>query len=374
LVGDSLTVLDRQDMPVRAALRTWGLLVAAVAGLVGAPLVARVAAVPLSVATIFGAALAVFLLEDTMRRLLMASMRFWALVLVDCVGLLLSLAVLVAVELTSGALQLGSLMVALLVGQVGATVTAVACLPSHERRFAPWRPSAMRAVAAYGIWRAAQQSVRPAMLTAARVLVTIAAGRAAFGQLEAARVYMAPALLVVQGLGTYLISSYASKSGQSVRVLVRRADIACIGLLLTTLFMGLVATSIVPWAGHLITGDNYDIKRLAVFGWAVYAASSAAVMPFASLAAVRGRQPLVLALRVTDSALSVGVVALLNFVLLQDISWTPYALAAGSFAGGAVIRRFVLVPLKWEEQGRARQGEQLLGTSSSSFVVPRRRH
>jgi len=68
-------------------------------------------------------------------------------------------------------------------------------------------------------------------------------------------------------------------------------------------------------------------------------------MPFASLAAVRGRQPLIVALRVADSALSVLCLWVVLFAFRSDVSWAPYALAVGSFVGGYVIRARVLKPL-----------------------------
>jgi hypothetical protein len=94
--------------------------------------------------------------------------------------------------------------------------------------------------------------------------------------------------------------------------------------------------------GHFVTGPSFSLLPLAVFGWAVYAASSAVVMPYASLASVRGRQRLVVALRTADSAFSVGLLAAVMFVGNASASWAPYVLAVGSFIDGAVIRWLVL--------------------------------
>ena len=93
---------------------------------------------------------------------------------------------------------------------------------------------AIGAVSAYGSWRAAQQFIRPGMLTAVRFIVVAVAGLAATGALEAARIYTAPMLLVVSGASSFLFASYASSTGsqspaQSRRA-ARRADRGVLGL------------------------------------------------------------------------------------------------------------------------------------------------
>jgi O-antigen/teichoic acid export membrane protein len=349
LVGDSLTVLDRRERPVRAALQNWCLLTSVGAGLIGALWCALVGLVSGPEAVLFALATATFMIESVLRRLLMAVMRFWYLVVVDTVSLVVSLTVL-ATWHAAAPLTLEAMLLAWVVGQVVATVAAVLCLPAEERRFLSWRPAAMREVAAFGGWRAAQQSIRPCMLTAARFLITIEAGREAFGQLEAARVYMAPALLVVQGLGSYLFSSYAARKNTRWDRLISRADKASASMLVVSLVMGAGAALVSPWAGRFVTGPEFSMVPLAVFGWAVYAASTAAVMPFASLAAVRGRQHLMMALRTADSVLSLVLLWLVVNVLGVDVSWAPYVLAAGSFVDGAVVRWLVLLPLRREEE------------------------
>src|SRR6478752_5804805 len=121
LVGDSLTVLDRGRRGIRAALQTVLLAVAGLAALV-AYLVSWVGGfLPPAQAGLFAAATAVFLVEDIMRRLLMADLRFWRIVLVDLAALAGSLATLiVAAWLQDGGIGLGTVILALLIGQLGA--------------------------------------------------------------------------------------------------------------------------------------------------------------------------------------------------------------------------------------------------------------
>lgn len=344
LIGDSLTILDRQRDTIRSGLQRWAVTAALASGLAAAAATALSRTLTPRGSILLGAALAVFLLEDALRRLLMASMRFWLLVLVDGAGLVVALATL-GLASTAGPLTIDTFLLALLFGQTVAMVVAMPLLPQVERRLAPWRPAAMAEVWRFGSWRAAQQSIRPTMLTLARVLIILAVGRAAFGQLEASRVYMAPAILLVGGVGSYLMSSYAQRKHVALEELLRKADRASVLMLGMTVGLGGLATAGAAELGRLVTGGGYDLSPVAVFGWAMYAASTAAVMPFASLAAVRGRQPLIVALRIADSALSVLCLWLVLFVLGIDVSWAPYALAVGSFVGGFVIRTRVLKPL-----------------------------
>ncbi|WP_296604396.1 hypothetical protein, partial [Nocardioides sp.] len=86
LVGDSLTVLDRHDPAIRWALARCAAGTIATAAVAG-PMVAAVAVgLSRAEALAFGAACAAFMAADLGRRLLMAALRFWRLVLVDTVS------------------------------------------------------------------------------------------------------------------------------------------------------------------------------------------------------------------------------------------------------------------------------------------------
>src|SRR5690554_5775061 len=81
-VGDSLTVLDRSVTAVRAGLQTWWAGLSAGLGLIVAAGAWATGMVEGRTALAFGLATTLFLLEDALRRLLMATLRFWSLVLV----------------------------------------------------------------------------------------------------------------------------------------------------------------------------------------------------------------------------------------------------------------------------------------------------
>ena len=82
-VGDTLTVLDRGRRDIRAALQNW-LLVLSLAGAAVAYLIAVLGGfLTAGSALVFAGATAVFLIEDALRRLLMANLRFWRIVAID---------------------------------------------------------------------------------------------------------------------------------------------------------------------------------------------------------------------------------------------------------------------------------------------------
>lgn len=362
LVGDTLTVADRSLAPVRAGLAWWALVSAGAlaAAAVALALALGGAAVGVAGALALGAAVAAFVLEDCLRRLLMAGERFWRLVAVDGAALVGALATVVALH-AAGRLTLTGFLVALALGQVVGGVAAVALLPRAERWLAPWRGAALAVVVGFGTWRAAQQTLRPGMLTAARALVIATLGAAAYGQVEAARLLVTPLALVVGGVGSLLLVRYARSAAEAdadggadgsdaagsraaaARQGVRRADRAAGALLAVSVVMGGAATAVAPVLGPLVTGGRYAISQGAVAGWVLYAATAAVVLPYGALAAVLRRQRAAFVVRLADSAASV---ALLAVVLAAGgaAAAMPWALSAGSLVSAAVLRALVLSP------------------------------
>ena len=341
LVGDSLTVLDRHDPGVRRALLRCAVLVVALCSVGGAALAFFAGGLPGSTSTLFGLATAAFMAADLLRRTLMANLRFWSLVAVDLASLCASMSVLVACALL-GRLGVGSFLGALATGQAVACVVALRSLPPAERHLPPRAPAAVGAVLAFGTWRAVQQFVRPTMLNLARWLVLVAAGRAAVGELEAARVFVAPAMLLVQGLGSYLFSSYAAGHAEPTASLLRRADRVAVLMLAGALGGSVVAALGADVLGSVVTGGGYGLSTVAVLGWGVYAASCAAVLPYGSLAAVRGAPGTVLGLRVADSCLGLAATAAALLLLGTTTGVTPWLLSIGSFVGGLLCRRLLV--------------------------------
>jgi O-antigen/teichoic acid export membrane protein len=343
LVGDSLTVLDRREPGIRAGLHVWTALVSGTAGLAGCVLGLATGVLPTWSGLLLGAATAAFIVEDTLRRLLMAAGRFWSLPAVDVTSLTVALGTLLVAD-RSGGLSLSAFVVALLAGQSAAAVVAVLLLPAGERPAGPWRRPALREVFAFGSWRAAAQTVRPALLTVLRLLVVAAAGAAAYGPLEAARVYTAPTLVLVAGLGTFLLPYFVSLRPAGPAAGLRAADRAAAGLAVAVGVVGVGAVVALPWLDTLITGGDYPVPAVAVAGWSVYAAASAVLLPYSGLASVHGGQRRVLVLRGFEFA-SLAVVTVLVLAVDGGVTWTPLALTVGPVLAALAIRRRVLVPL-----------------------------
>jgi O-antigen/teichoic acid export membrane protein len=336
-VGDSLTILNRHDDRIRAGLEIWALIIA-VSLLVGGAIFGYSAGLldPVD-AALFGLSLAAFTLEDCGRRLLMANLRFWSVVATDLTYLVAAAVILLTARLTSGHLRLADFLIALVLGQALATGVAIALLPATDRRLSAWTDPAVRAVAQFGSWRAVQQTTRPAALTIVRFLVVIAAGRAALGHLEAARVYMSPTLLLAQGTGTFLLATYALDRHLSRRTAIRRSDRTSAFLVTLSAALSALAVLALPWLGGLLSGGSTAIDPWAAAGWGFYAAGAAISMPYISLASVRTPQRTVVGLRLVDTAASI-ILATALLAVGTSPSFVPFALGAGILFGAALQR------------------------------------
>lgn len=343
LVGDSLTVLDRHDPLLRSALARTGTVVL-LAGSAGAVAVGVALGLEASATAAFAVATAAFMAADLGRRLVMAVLRFWHLVVVDGLALVATLAV-VGTAAAVGTVTLTVVLLGLAAGQATACAVALAGLPGRERvRPAAYR-GGVRAVLGFGGWRAAQQFVRPTTLNLTRWLTLVAAGAVAVGELEAARLFVAPALLLVQGVGSYLFASYAADRSSPVGLLLRRADRAAAVMLAGAAAVTVGAAAVVvPLLGPRLA-PGYDLSTVAVLGWGGYAASCAAVLPYGSLAAVRGRQAAVLLVRLADSVLTIALVAAALVLVGVPTAVAPWLLTGGSVVGGILCRWLLLVPM-----------------------------
>ena len=372
LVGDSFTVLDRGSSSVRGGLQTWAL-VLALAGPGGSALVLHLTGMlDAAAAMAFALASAAFLVEELLRRVLTATMRFWRLVAVDSVALAVTLSSLLV--LGRSGLTVASFLQAIAIGQSAGCLAAVALMPSDERWLAPWRGGAVRAVWSFGAWRGLQVAVNPSALTALRLIVVTTGGLAVLGPLEAARIFVAPATLVVQGLGSYLLGSYVKDRHLRLASLQHRARRASTRLAIGSVAVGAIAAALAPVAGSLVSGPGFAISPMAVLSWSGYAAAAALMQPFASLAAARGGQRAVFMVRVADSALGLALLAVAMRVLGWSADVAPLALAAGLVAGGIVIRTFVLPRTQRDGIRLTRAGSSLHKTPTHQFAARVRAH
>ena len=344
VVGDSLTVLDRDDRGIRAGLEWWALLLILGSSLAGSVALVLTDFLTVSQAAVFGVASVLFQTEEIIRRLFMAELRFWRLVVIDTISLAGALAT-IGVSAAVGTVSLSTLLVGLAVGQAIALVVALAMLPAKDRRVVSLRRAGFSAVASFGVWRGAQVAVNPAALTAFRSIIILGVGTAALGEIEAARILVAPAILLVQGLGSYLLASYARDRNAPLRLLQTRANRAALAMSSAIVLVGGAAALMTPYLGPLVTGTGFAVSGVTVFCWALYAAASATMQPFASLCAARGRPRQVFTVRVADSLVGLALAAIAVLVLHVPVTLAPLALAFGLLLGGVLVRSFVLRPL-----------------------------
>ena len=342
MVGDSLVILDREDPKIRGALQGWALLLVGGSAVVAGLAMAATLLTPIQ-ALLFAAALAAFQLEELVRRVFMGVMQFWRLVVIDSVAVACALG-FVGITVAVGGITVEAFFGGLVLGQVAGLVVGISLLPADERRWVAIRGSQFATVGAFGSWRGAQVAVPQLMLTLSRVLVTAFAGGAALGLVEGARILVAPVLLTVQGLGSYLLSSYVRDKELGVLALRRRAWRASGSMMAAALVVGSFLVIFSDSLGRFISGPDFSIERLTVAGWVAYVVASASFQPFASLAAVKGRQRRLFACRVIDAGFAL---ALLVSILAAGVSpaWTPFVLAAGLAFGGVLVRAVVLAPL-----------------------------
>jgi O-antigen/teichoic acid export membrane protein len=209
-------------------------------------------------------------------------------------------------------------------------------VPREDRQLVALRGADYSAVWKYGSWRGLQQTLRPAMFTITRLLVLTFAGLMAVGELEAARTYTSPLVLVVGGFSSFLFVRFAGKHRQGAGGSRREADLTVLLLLGLTVLMGAVAVVCLPWLGPLLFGVPLD--TLAVVAWIAYGTSVAMVTPYGALSAVSGRQTAVFLIRLGDTILGLVAVALLLATGWMS-SWVPFVLALASTAGGLGLRR-----------------------------------
>jgi len=147
-VGDSLTVLDRHCVAVRAALQNWALLLAVLFSIAATMLTWFTGLLDPITAVGFGTATALFLLEDCLRRLLMANIRFWRIVMVDSGSLVVSLGILLPLMLSAhNEVTLAGLFFALAAGQGAALIVAILLVPSADSYLVAPREASMKLVA-----------------------------------------------------------------------------------------------------------------------------------------------------------------------------------------------------------------------------------
>lgn len=335
-VGDSLTVFDRFERRIRGAIGQSILGTVALGAVVAVAVSAAMGIAGASGTALFGLLIALWLLEETGRRVFTARMEFWKLVLNDLCYLTVTLGT-VGIVLLGHAATVELLLAAMSVGAFAAIVLARVQLPAREYAAAPLRGTAFAEVARFAWWRSIQAGVRPTSLLVARVLIASLASQAVLGGVEAARLLLAPATTFVNGSGWFLLGDYAKAEKEGRPMRARDALRACGAMAAITLVLSLIGILLVPWVGPWVTGGSFQIDRVALWGWAIYAVCLACTLPLGSLATARKRSRLVFWVRGVESLVGLVVLAAL---LATDSSWAPiapYCLGGGGLVSAALL-------------------------------------
>jgi O-antigen/teichoic acid export membrane protein len=332
-VGDSRVVLDRSDDVVRGALAASQVLftvAAAVAALGGALLLG---AVDGAGSALFGVLAALWVLEDAARRLFMARSEFWKLAANDVGYAAVALGVLGLTQLLGHRLTLTTVLASMAAGAAAAVLLAVLQLPREELRGGPCTVTGLRLVASFGLWRSAHSVMRPLSSVALRVIVAAGASRAALGALEAARLAVAPALVVTGGVATFLLPQYARETRDGGRP--RWLAGAAWAMVAVSAVYGVAVTIAADVVTPVLTDGRFGLDRLAIAGWAAAAVAFAAGLPAGTALLARRRSRTVFHLRVVDAA--VGLAGALGLVVAGAVTWAPTGLALGTAVGAVLL-------------------------------------
>jgi len=340
LVGDTLVVLDRKSRGIRSALEGTLAIVSASLGLIAGVLAWATGFSPPIEAVMFACALVAFAVEEIVRRLLMADMEFIRVAMIDVVGFIAALIVLTLVWL-SQPLSLAAFLGAIAVGQVVASIVGWFLVARPDRFLVSLGGGEYSAVWGYGGWRGLQQTLRPGMFTAVRLLVLAFAGLTAVGELEAARTYTSPLILVVGGFSSFLFVRFAGQHRKGATGSLREADGVVLLLLGLTIVMGMIAVVLAPLIGPLAFG--VELNTLAVVAWIAYGASVAMVTPYGALSAVTGRQTAVFLIRLSDTLLALIITTAMLMAGMSP-SAVPFGLAIASVLGGVGLRWLAATP------------------------------
>lgn len=335
-IGDSLTVLDRFDAGIRRALLQSQEAAIVLVALVGYLIALQIDGVDASTAALFAVACVAWCVEETLRRILIARREFWTLVINDASFAVGSFSLLGVVVVSGTGITIDTMVLSLIAGSVVAIGLAVAQLPRIEFVRGPIAPSRMRELASFAGWRSIQVGLRPGTLAVVRAVVATTASLAALGQLEAARLLIAPILTVANGAGVYLLPTYADQVKRQVRLRpsLTRAMLA-VGALAAA--YGALALLFRATLVDLLTDGSTPVSATAVVAWMAFAAAFGLGVPVGSAMVALGHSRRAFVVRAIDAG--VGIVAVSVLAAVGAIDAIPAGLAAGALVGAALLLR-----------------------------------
>ena len=339
-IGDSLTVMDRFDPGIRRALFQSQWIAVVLIAVVTFVLAVQIDGIDGTTAALFALASVAWAVEETFRRILIARREFWSLVANDSAFAVGSFGLLAVAVGTGTAITIETMVLSLLAGAVVAIGAAMVQLPRVEVLRGPLGPSRMRELASFAGWRAVQVGLRPGTMALMRALVATTASLTALGQLETARLLVAPVLTIVNGAGVYLLPTYANqvRRGTLFRPSVRRAMFV-VGALAAV--YGALAVALRGLLVDVLTDGSTAVSVGALVSWATFALAFGLGVPPGSATVALGRSRRTFAIRAVDAA--VGLVGVAIFAALGWIDAVPAGLALGAFIGAALLVRSLRV-------------------------------
>lgn len=322
-VGDALTVLDRFDPVVRAALSLATCIGVVLGALVGGITALTVPGGGPAAGAAFGAASAAWLAREVVRRTLMAGLSYWLLVAVDTLAVVVTLGALALILDTVADSGLAGIFSAMAIGNTLAGLLGVAVLPAAERRSLRPGAAGLPRVAAFAAWRSLQVGLRPATLVVVRVSVAAAGGLGAVGLLEAGRLILAPVQTVVNSAGSLLLAGGAAarRAGRTASAWTTRAAVL---LAAGAVAGGAVGAGFADPLGRLLIG--HPAPAALVVGWAAFLAVAAAGLPYATEVTVHERSRTVFGIRLAESFTAIALVGLVAG-LGAPVAFVPWSMA-----------------------------------------------
>lgn len=335
-IGDSLTVLNRFEPSIRRALLRSQIGAVVVVAAVATPLAFLATGRSTTTAILFGAACIAWIVEETMRRLFIARSEFWKLVAADTMFVIGSFGLLGITEVSSRSISMDTLMLALLSGAVLATLFSVVLLPRSEFDVgAPAIPD-MATLSSFAVWRAAQVGLRPAGMAIVRAVVIVVASEEALGELEAARLLLAPVLTAVNGVGVYLLPTYSRQASRGERL--KPTVASAITLLATGAFAwGAIALALRAPLSELMSKDPATLSGAALISWTILAAAIGASVVATNAAVAQTRSKSAFVMRLVDTV--VGTALAIVITALGFLNAVPLGLACGAVLGSLLLIR-----------------------------------
>ncbi len=362
-IGDSLTVLDRFEPGFRRALIQSQFVAVGLTFLVTTFASLPIGGIDINTAILFGLASVTWILEETIRRLLIARREFWKLVVNDAAFGLGSFGLVGFTLLRGDQFTIETLILALFAGAVVAIGLGVGQLPRVEFSRGLLGPSRMTQLSSFAFWRAAQIGLRPGSQAVVRFIVVAAASVEALGQLEAARLLLAPILTAVNGAGVYLLPTYSAqaRSNRPFRPTVPLAMLVVGG---AAAAYGAVAVAFRAPLAALLPGDASAITALALIAWTAFSIGFGVGIPAGNAMVARGKSRDAFSVRCIDAVIGIVVASLLAIAGWVDA--VPLGLAAGTAIGATMLLRRLA-----ESDGRS---PTLAGTAHGPRTDPGREH